>query len=85
MDKEQNSLVEIFDKHIEFEFEKEDVNATMTTMTNDTYVLHIPTLTGGSGSKEVYNFYKNQFIGNMPKKYENYSNISNYWKRSSGR
>ncbi len=67
MDKEQNRLVEIFDKQIEFKFEKEDVNATMTIMTNDTYVLHIPTLTGGSGFKEVYNFYKNHFIGNIPK------------------
>ena len=67
MDKEQNSIGEIFDKHIEFEFEREDVNATMTTMTYDAYVLHVPTLTGGSGCKEVYNFYKDHFIGNMPK------------------
>ena len=43
--KEQNNLGDIFDKHIEFEFDKEDVNATMTTMTD---VLHVPILTGGS-------------------------------------
>ena len=67
MDMKPNNLGEIFDKHIEFEFEKEDVNATMTTMTDNAYVHHVPTLTGGLGYKEVYNFYKNHFIGKMPK------------------
>jgi carboxymethylenebutenolidase len=39
----------------------------MTTMTEDPYVHYIPTLTDGSGFEGVYNFYKNHFIGNMPK------------------
>ena len=34
MDKKPNKLGDIFDKHIEFEFDKEDVNATVTTMTD---------------------------------------------------
>lgn len=67
MDKEQEKLGDIFDKHIEFEFEKEDVDATMTTMTEDPYVHHVPTLAGGLGYTGVYNFYKNHFIGKMPK------------------
>ena len=67
MDMKSNNLGEIFDKHTEFEFEKEDVNATMTTMTDNAYVHHVPILTGGLGYKEVYNFYKNHFIGKMPK------------------
>ena len=46
--KEQNNLGDIFDKHLEFEFDKEDVKATMTTMTTMTDVLHVPILTGGS-------------------------------------
>lgn len=70
MDKEQEKLGDIFDKHIEFEFDKEDVDATMTTMTEDPYVHHVPTLAGGLGYTGVYNFYKNHFIGKMPK----------YWK-----
>jgi len=49
VDKERNNLGKIFDKHLEFEFEKEDVDATMTTMTEDPYVHHVPTLTGGRG------------------------------------
>jgi carboxymethylenebutenolidase len=67
MDEEPNSLGEIFDKHIEFEFDREDVDATMTTMTEDPYVHHVPTLTGGRGYDGVFNFYKNHFIGKMPK------------------
>ena len=67
MDKKPNKLGDIFDKHIEFEFDKEDVDATMTTMTEDSYVHHVPTLIGGRGYNGVYNFYKKHFIGKMPK------------------
>jgi carboxymethylenebutenolidase len=67
MDKELDKLGDIFDEHIEFEFDKEDVDATMTTMTKNPYVHHVPTLTGGSGYDGVYDFYKNHFIGKMPK------------------
>ena len=38
----------------------------MSTMTDNPYVLHVPTLTGGRGFG-VYNFYKNHFVGKMPK------------------
>ena len=67
MVKRPNNLGDIFDKHLEFEFDKEDVDATMTTMTEDPYVHHVPTLIGGRGYDGVYNFYKNHFIGKMPK------------------
>ena len=70
MNKEPSKLGEVFDKHLEFEFEKEDVDATMTTMTEDPYVHHVPTLTGGRGYNGVYNFYKNHFVGKMPKDFE---------------
>jgi carboxymethylenebutenolidase len=67
MIEEPHKLGKIFDKHIEYEFDKEDVKATMTTMTDEPYVHHVPTLTGGFGYNEVYSFYKNSFIGKMPK------------------
>jgi hypothetical protein len=35
VDNESNNLGDIFDKHLEFEFDKEDVDATMTTMTEE--------------------------------------------------
>ncbi len=62
-----NGIDKVFDKHIEYEFENKDLEATMTTMTNDPYVHHVPTLTGGVGYTEVYDFYKNHFIGKLPK------------------
>jgi CBS-domain-containing membrane protein len=46
MDNKSNNLGDIFDKHLEFEFDKEDVDATMTTMTEDPYVHNVRTLTG---------------------------------------
>ena len=64
---ESNKLGKIFDKHIEYEFEKKDVDATMTTMTDEPYVHHVPTLTGGFGYDELFLFYKNKFIGKMSK------------------
>ena len=39
----------------------------MTTMTDEPYVHHVPTLAGGFGYDEVYRFYKNIFVGKMPK------------------
>ncbi len=39
----------------------------MTTMTEDPYVHHVPTLAGGVGYNGVYNFYTNHFVGKMPK------------------
>ena len=75
MDNESNNLGEIFDKHLEFEFDQEDVDATMTTMTEDPYVHNVPTLTGGRDYDGVYNFYKNHFIGKLPRDFK-VTNIS---------
>lgn len=47
-----------------YEFEKEDVDATLTTMTDEPYVPHVPTLTGYLGYDQVYHFYKNNFWKN---------------------
>jgi carboxymethylenebutenolidase len=70
VDNESNNLGDIFDKHLEFEFDKEDVDATMTTMTEDPYVHNVPTLMGGRDYDGVYSFYKNHFIGKMPKDFK---------------
>ena len=60
------NLGEIFDKHVNCEFEDHDVDATMKTMVKEPYVHHVPTLTGGIGYEGVHNFYKNDFVGKMP-------------------
>jgi carboxymethylenebutenolidase len=75
MDNESIKLGDVFDKHLEFEFDKEDVDATMTTMTKDPYVHNVSTLTGGRDYDGVYNFYKNHFIGKLPRDFK-VTNIS---------
>jgi carboxymethylenebutenolidase len=57
----------VFDKHVKFEFEDKDVDSTMKTMVKEPYVHHVPVMTGGVGYNSVYNFYKNDFVGKMPK------------------
>jgi carboxymethylenebutenolidase len=61
------SLGKVFDKHFKSEFEDKDVESTMKTMVKEPYVHHVPVMTGGVGYDNVYNFYKNDFVGNMPK------------------
>ena len=60
-------LGEIFDRHVKFEFEDKDVESTMKTMVKEPYVHHVPVMTGGVGYNNVYDFYKNDFVGKMPK------------------
>jgi len=56
----------IFDEHVASEFVAKDVDATMRTMTADPYVWHVPPLTGGSGGRQVREFYASQFVGHTP-------------------
>ncbi len=55
-------LSSLWDKHLEHEFATRDLEANMQTMVAEPYVNDIPTLTGGVGFKELYNFYKNHFL-----------------------
>jgi carboxymethylenebutenolidase len=67
VDNEADNLADVWDKHLESEFEKKDVDAAMSTMSEEPYVHCVPTLTGGRGFNGVYDFYKNHFIGKTPK------------------
>lgn len=64
--KKRKNLGEIFDKHVKHEFVDHDVEATMKTMVKEPIVHHVPILTGGIGFDNVFNFYKNDFVGKMP-------------------
>ena len=63
---QEPDLGSVFDHHISHEFDDQDVDATMQTMTKEPYVHHVPVMTGGVGYANVYNFYKNHLIGKMP-------------------
>jgi carboxymethylenebutenolidase len=59
-------LGDVFDTHMQHEFVDHDVDATMTTMVAEPYVLNVPTLTGGAGNAGVRRFYTDHFVGKMP-------------------
>jgi carboxymethylenebutenolidase len=61
-----NDLGAMFDAHVKAEFQDLDLEATMSTMTGDPYVHHVPTITGGNGTAGVRDFYGHHFIGQWP-------------------
>jgi hypothetical protein len=48
-----SDLAATFDAHVKAEFQDLDLEGTMTTMTGDPYVHHVPTITGGNGRDGV--------------------------------
>jgi carboxymethylenebutenolidase len=65
-EKSERGLGAVFDAHVKAEFVDKDVAATMATMVAEPYVTHVPTLTGGTGRKEVESFYRDYFVGHWP-------------------
>src|SRR5205823_13095803 len=61
-----SELAATFDAHMQAEFQDLDLEATMATMTDDTYVHHVPTITGGNGMSGVRDFYGHHFIRQWP-------------------
>ncbi len=59
-------LAGVFDEHVKLEFQDQDLEGTMQTMTDDPYVHCVPTLTGGIGYDALYDFYKHRFVGHWP-------------------
>ncbi len=57
----------VFDAHVAAEFVDLDVDATMATMTETPYLVHVPVLTGGFGREAVREFYASHFVGRWPK------------------
>jgi carboxymethylenebutenolidase len=58
-------LSAIFDEHVAAEFDAKSIDATMATMTEEPYVLHVPTLSGDRGAA-VRDYYVSNFIGHSP-------------------
>jgi carboxymethylenebutenolidase len=59
-------LSALWDRHLECEFVDRDVESNMQTMVAQPYVNSIPTMTGGVGYDELYNFYKYHFLDVNP-------------------
>ncbi|RMZ77467.1 hypothetical protein DV738_g4374, partial [Chaetothyriales sp. CBS 135597] len=54
----------IWDEHTYYEFADRSVEHTMSTMVQEPYVNHVPTLTGGIGREALSKFYRDNFIFN---------------------
>ncbi|KIW15885.1 hypothetical protein PV08_05935 [Exophiala spinifera] len=57
-------LETIWDEHTYYEFTDRSVEHTMSTMVQEPYVNHVPTMTGGIGRTALTSFYRNNFIFN---------------------
>jgi carboxymethylenebutenolidase len=58
-----SDIAATFDAHVQAEFQDLDLGATMS---EDPYVHHVPTVTGGNGTEGVREFYARHFIGRWP-------------------
>ena len=56
----------IADEHMRCEFELKSAERTMDTMTDNPYLNHVPTATGGAGRDAVFTFYRDVFIPSWP-------------------
>ena len=63
---EERRLIELWERHIRFEFADKDAVATVDTMSDENYVNHVPVMTGGRGREEMLEFYGKHFIPKMP-------------------
>ena len=62
----QESLNQLWEDHVRYEFSTHNTEDTLATMVEDAYVNHIPVLTGGVGKDELREFYSKRFIPQMP-------------------
>jgi carboxymethylenebutenolidase len=62
----QETLRQLWEKHVQYEFSTRNTDDTLATMVEDAYVNHVPVLTGGVGRDELREFYSQRFIPHMP-------------------
>lgn len=64
------NLVRLWEEHLRYEFETKNADDTIATMVEDSYVNHIPVMTGGRGHAALQQFYATHFIPKMPPDHE---------------
>jgi carboxymethylenebutenolidase len=62
----QQILSTRWDDHVKYEFATRNTDHTLETMVVDSYVNHVPVMTGGVGHEELREFYSKRFIPQMP-------------------
>ena len=66
----QQTMLTTWEQHTYAEFVLKDADAALATMTENPYVLAIPSGTGGTGRIGVREFYANQFLPYIPPDFE---------------
>jgi hypothetical protein len=59
-------LLQLWDLHVATEFTEKSADAAVATMVAHSTVNHVPTMTGGSGTEGLRQFYAKHFIPKMP-------------------
>lgn len=54
-------LAELWEAHLYSEFADRNVDVSMATMVDEPYVFVVPTVTGGTGKKDLHRWYSNHF------------------------
>jgi carboxymethylenebutenolidase len=63
---QERHLIELWERHMRYEFTDRDAARTVDTMSNENYVNHVPVMTGGRGRDQMLEFYGRYFIPQMP-------------------
>ena len=61
----ESDMIRLWERHTDLEFATKDAVATVSTMTPNNYVNHVPVMTGGRGKDEMIEFYSKHFIPKM--------------------
>ncbi|WP_213803501.1 hypothetical protein [Granulicella sp. dw_53] len=60
------ALLEVWQQHVHAEFVLKSAVASLATMSDNPYVLMVPLASGGRGREEVYNYYHDYFLAQLP-------------------
>lgn len=63
---EQRAMVDLWERHLQAEFQDKDARASCDTMVPCPYVNHVPVMTGGVGRPQLEHFYGRYFVPGMP-------------------
>ncbi|MFI9050669.1 nuclear transport factor 2 family protein [Streptomyces sp. NPDC053427] len=62
----QEDMVALWEQHTAYEFVIKDADLAVSTMVEDASVMHLPTMSGGSGKEYLRGYYRDIFIPGIP-------------------
>ncbi|MFF8726834.1 nuclear transport factor 2 family protein [Streptomyces sp. NPDC015171] len=60
-------MLALWERHTAYEFDIRDADLTVSTMTDDASVMHLPTMSGGLGKESLREYYRDVFIPGIPR------------------